>query len=107
MQPSILYKIHGTPDCDALQNITRYLYSIGYDMRPKTIIERLFPQNINVLPTLILNNNASLVGLNSIVNYYEQSLNVNNLLQKSIRFRQLNPNYKITESFTHKNVINV
>ncbi len=107
MRPALLYKIHGVPDCDALQHITRYLHSIGYDMRPITIVERSFPQHITVLPTLVLNNNITLVGLNSIINYYEQNLNVNNLLQKSIRFRELNPNYKITEGFTQKAFIAV
>jgi len=107
MRPILLYKIHGQSDCDALQNITRYLYSLDIDMRPKTIIERHFPEDITILPTLVLENNVFLEGLDSIINYYEQHFNINNLLLRSNRFKDLNPNYKITEKFTHKNTIHI
>ena len=66
MQPIILYKIHGMPDCDKLQIITRYLHSKGVDLRPKTIVERSFPSNINILPTIVLQNGLVIEGLNDI-----------------------------------------
>jgi arsenate reductase-like glutaredoxin family protein len=107
MRPILLYKVHGLPNCDSLQHITRYLHSNGFDMRPKTIIERNFPANITVLPTLVLEDNVFLEGLNQIINYYEQHFNINNLLLRSNTFKELNPDYKITEKFTQKNTIHI
>ncbi len=105
MRPQLLYKIHGLPNCDLLQKITKYLYAIGRDMRPISIVERNFPNNINQneLPVIIIND-CMLVGLESIVNYYEQECNIDNLINKSIEFMKLNPRYQISDKASHKNI---
>ncbi|QKF94545.1 hypothetical protein QKU48_gp1087 [Fadolivirus algeromassiliense] len=104
MKPNLLYKIHGNFECDQLQNITRYLYYMGYDLRPNQIIERSFPSDIKVLPTIIINN-YPLSGLNNIVDYYEKMLGIQNLLTNANKFCELNPNYKITDKSTHKKIV--
>lgn len=103
MKPNLLYKIHGNPDCDKLQDITRYLYYRGFDLRPIQIIERSIPSNITTLPTILINGN-NISGLNNIILYYEKALNTKNLLVESDRFCELNPNYKITDKSTHRNI---
>lgn len=107
MNPQILYKVHGRRDCDLLQIITRYVYWLGYDIRPNTIIERCFPEDISVLPSIVSNNGKFIEGLDMIVTHYENVLKVNDLLNKSLAFNNVNPGYKITDRSTHKNVIAV
>lgn len=105
MKPQLLYKIHGVPDCDMLQQITKYLYAIGIDMRPNAIIERSFPKNIhqNDLPIIVINDNT-LIGLKAIVDHYEKELKIDNLINKSIEFMKLNPKYQISDKSSHKNI---
>lgn len=105
MKPNLLYKIHGNPECDKLQSITRYLYYKGFDLRPVQIIERSFPSYIKTLPTIQIND-VSISGLNNIVQYYEKILNIQNLLLESNKFCKLNPNYKITDKASHKMIFN-
>jgi hypothetical protein len=106
MRPQLLYKIHGLQDCDTLQEITRYLYSIGFDVSPRIIVERNFPNNINEshLPIIQFSNGIALSGLTNIIQFYEKYYNIQNLLQKSTSFINKNPNYKITDKSTHKNL---
>jgi hypothetical protein len=107
MKPHILYKVHGTTGCDQLQVVTRYVYYIGHDLRPDTIVERCFPGDITILPTIVLRDKTVLEGLNTIVAFYEEKLKVTNLLSNSMKFNELNPGYKITDRSTHKNVISI
>ena len=105
MKPDILYKIHDNDDCDKLQNIVRYLYAMDIaDIRPKTIIERNFPLNITQLPTIHIFG-FTIFGLQNITSYYEKLLNQTNLLVKSTEFANLNPNYRINQKYTHKQII--
>jgi len=115
-KPYLLFKIHSLEACTHLQNVTRYLYAICHDLRPQLIIERNFPKDIKIFPTLLINENAELAakaqlhfqrleGLDAIIEYYEKQLGINNLLEKTKEFDTLNPSYKITDKSTHKNVI--
>lgn len=65
-----LYKIHDHPDCINLLKIVRYLFALGIDVRPKQVIERNFPPNICIVPTVIHNNKQISGGLN-VYTYYE------------------------------------
>ena len=106
MKPSILYKTHENDDCDTLQSIVRYMYAIKIgDIRPLSIIERNMPLNIKVLPTIVFYNGYTIEGLNNIVKYYEMSTNTLNLIDKANKFMELNPNYRITNNSTHKQII--
>lgn len=107
LRPQTLYKVHGLPDCDTLQIIARYLYAKGINTRPITIIERSFPSNIleTDLPIIVYPNNLKLIGLTNIVNYYEIQFNITNLIDKAQKFNENNPDYKMTDRSTHKNLI--
>ena len=69
-------------------------------------MERCFPQHIVTLPTIVLPNNTNIEGLPKIILFYEQQLNITNLLENSKKFNDLNPNYKITDKSTHRTIIN-
>lgn len=104
MKPSLLYKIHEDNDCDTLLCIVQYLYAKGMgDFRPITIIERNMPKEIKVLPTIVINN-QTIEGLQNIVCLYEKITNVDNLIDEANKFHSLNPNYRITDNSTHKNI---
>lgn len=104
IKSSLLYKQHENPDCDQLLKVVRYLYSIGYDTMPSLIIERNFPSHITVLPTIIIGQNYY-VGIDNIVKYYEQTLKIDDLVNKANIFAQNNPNYRARQKATQKNII--
>lgn len=105
MNPQILFKQHDNIDCDTLLNISRYLYAkYKIDIRPSMIIERNFPQDIKVLPSILINNKL-IEGINNIVIYYENFLKLNDLKNLSAIFCKNNPNYRITDLSTHKKII--
>lgn len=105
MKPFILYKVHENADCDILQSIVRYLYAIKVgDIRPISIVERNMPPNIKVLPTIVFQNGYTLEGINNIANYYEKLSNTSNLINKSVAFCQQNPDFRINNNYTQKNL---
>ena len=101
-----LFKVHENDDCDILLKIVRFLYYKGIDIRPDVVIERNMPNYITVLPSAKINNELYR-GLNSIINYFESTYNLQNIQQKALYFDSLNPYYRITDYSTHKNIINV
>lgn len=104
MKPQILYKNHDNNDCNILQNIVRYLFATyNIDIRPIAIIERNIPKSINILPTIIINN-TTIPGINNIANYYEQMFNISDIITKSTLFSNLNPDYRITDNSTQRNI---
>jgi len=104
MKPFTLYKVHENDDCDKFQNVVRYLYYKGFDIRPLQIIERNIPADITHLPTIIHNYN-NIEGLNSIVLYYEKLLGMTNVLNNATDFCLKNPNYRINDRSTHKKLL--
>src|ERR1700742_1724837 len=100
MKPIILYKIHENSDCAKFLDIVRYLYTIGYDIRPLNIIERNIPSHIINLPSIEFNN-IIINGLNNIIKFYERILKIDNLMEKTENFILLNPNYRISDNSTH------
>ena len=100
-----MYKVHDNEDCEDLLNLTRYLYYKGIDIRPLNVQEREFPTNVvNNLPVVILMGKMIIYGLDKIVLYYEKTLKMNNLLEDSKAFNEKNPNYRITDKSTWKNL---
>ena len=106
-KPQTLYKIHEHVECNSFLDIVRYLYFLGYDIRPAQIYERNFPQKVNNLPTIFFSNNLSISGLDNIIKYYENIFKIKNLLEKSKKFIYDNPNYRITDTSTHKYLKNI
>lgn len=75
--------------------IVRYLHSLGFhDSVPNHIIERNHPTYIKELPTLSVEHRYY-IGIENIIKYYENKYKINNLLDKSIKFNEENPDYKI------------
>lgn len=104
MKAEILYKNHDDSNCEKFLKIVRFLYAKKIDIRPVMIHERCFPSNVNILPTISINNKL-IVGLDEIIKYYEKITSINDLLNKSILFEKNNPNFRISEPPTHKNLI--
>ena len=107
LKPIKLFKIDDNEDCEKLLNLTRYLYSEGYDITPHSVIERNFPKTITKIPTAILRNNFFLFGYEDFISYYESILSTYNLDGKAKKFVELNNNYLINDISTHKNIIRV
>lgn len=103
-KPNILYKIHENENCYKLQDITRFLYAYGIDIRPLQIYEKNFPTNIVIFPSIFIDNKL-IIGIDNIVNYYEKLFNINNLLSNSLNFCQNNPKFRINDKSTHKFLI--
>ncbi|ARF08254.1 hypothetical protein Catovirus_1_304 [Catovirus CTV1] len=105
MKSDLLFKQHDNKDCETLLNISRYLYAkYKVDIRPKMIVERNFPANIKVLPTIVMNGEL-FEGLNKIVAHYEKILKITNIIKDSEQFCKNNPNYRITDNSTHKKIV--
>jgi len=92
----VLFKIHEDSSCLKLQNVVRYLYNEGYDVRPKAIIERNFPPCIDTdkLPIIIINNRC-ITGLHDIVTRLELLCDISELLERSEYFAKCKPDYRI------------
>lgn len=104
MKAEILFKVHEDEDCEKFLWMVRYLYcKYGIDIRPLSIKERLFPTDINnIIPSIVIFN-TYIIGLASIVDLYERTFNISNLLDRSENFRKKNPEYRITDLSTHRN----
>lgn len=100
----ILFKKHENEDCETLLNVVRYLYSIGYDVRTSSICDHNIPNYITVLPTIAFSNNQLLVGLSQIVNYYETTFGLTNVIELANKFAINNPDYRMTDRSTHKDL---
>ena len=104
MKAQFLFKIHDDGDCDKLQNVVRYLFAMNIaDIRPINIIERLFPENITVLPSMMIDQN-NICGLPNIIAYYERLLHESDLVNRAEKFALKNPNYRINQKYTHKEI---
>jgi hypothetical protein len=96
LHDTLLYKDHDDPNCNQLLWITRYLHHIGFDVKPNFIVERCFPQDVNTLPTLVINGDK-IEGLLNIIEYYEKQFNSSNLLNNTNDFKSKYPNYTIKD----------
>lgn len=101
MNKYILYKKHEVAECDILLNIVRYFHSNGIDIKPNIIIERNFPEYINMLPTIETIDNIY-EGIDNIIIHLENIYQVKNIKIKSEEFTKLNPNYRVTDRPTQR-----
>lgn len=98
MRPFRLFKKHDNEDCDKLLWVTRYLYSIGINVRPKTVQERLFPAKVTSIPAIELTSDGSVIcGYQNIVGYYSRELSIESLESKVEEFKKNNPDYRISD----------
>lgn len=80
--------------------IVQYMYSLGYDLRPKRIVERNHPIDVCILPCIHdLSNNKYYRGMREIICFYENcfSIKSNDLLEKALIFKKNNPDYRINQ----------
>ena len=97
MRPFKLFKKHDNNDCEKLLWVTRYLYSIGTNVRPKLIQERLFPAKVVEVPAIELSTDGPVIcGYKNILNYYSRELEINDLAERVSVFQKENPDYRIS-----------
>lgn len=94
MSPCILYANFNDYDSTKYSILSKYLYSLGYDIRPARIIKKNFPNNITILPTIYVNN-IYVHGINEIMAFYEDFYCTDELWDKAIDYHQRYPNQKI------------
>jgi hypothetical protein len=76
--------------------IVQYLHSLGIHVIPKYCIERNYPLWVLECPSIhALTTDKKYIGLNACVLFYEEVSGITDLLQKSIQFKQLHPEYRI------------
>lgn len=87
----ILYK-HLTK-CDTIHMI-KYLCNIGINAKPDFYIEK--NHGMEQLPTIFdIKTNTYFCGIKEVIQYYENRSGINNLLEKSIKFKKCFPFLKI------------
>lgn len=97
MRPFKLFKKQGCKDSAELLWVTRYLYSIGVNVRPREMQERLFPAKVVSTPAIELTPDGPVVcGYQNILNYYAREFGVESLENKVKEFKKNNPEYRIS-----------
>ncbi len=74
--------------------IVQYLYYLGINLQPNTIIERNHPAHIINLPSIECNGKLY-SGLDECISFYETYSNIQNVLVLSREFKRQNPKYTI------------
>ena len=79
--------------------IRKARYKHNIHLTPTFCIERNYPQNVTDLPSIYCNDNKRwYYGLDECVNFYENKSNIHNLLYKSEKFKEQNPEYRIKDT---------
>jgi hypothetical protein len=107
LRPYKLFKVHEDSECENLLNLTRYLYSEGFNITPMNVQEKLFPSNITQLPTVIFTNGLTISSYSEIISYYEKLLEIIELESTVLEFIQKNNEYRIFDKSTHKKIVKV
>ena len=74
--------------------VVQYLHFLGKDPVPKYCIERNHPSWVTRLPS-ISSDGYKYVGLERVIQFYENIFNVSNLLDKANKFKSEFPSYRI------------
>lgn len=85
------------PGSKATQAIVRYAHAVlGIDIRPPTIIERMHPPQATQLPTIYDRETGIWhVGYDAVITWYEEALNMPNIVKKANDWAAQNENYRI------------
>ncbi len=86
------YTLYKEPISLDTLNIVQYLHAHGIKIIPKYIIER--NHGVLLLPSIRCNDELY-SGLNQVINFYETVSGIDDLLDKSIKWKEQFPNYKI------------
>ena len=67
MKGLVLYKNHDNKDCETFQSTVRYLYVTKIaDIIPNNSVEKNFPDNLGILPTIVLENTIMIEDLQTL-----------------------------------------
>jgi hypothetical protein len=96
---NVAYVLYKRPvQLDTL-HVVQYLHHAGISVEPQACIERNHPPWVASLPTIHdLTNQQVYVGLDACITFYERLSGIPDLLQKSRRFKERNPEYRIHSS---------
>jgi len=96
------------------QDIVRYVYcKFRKDIRPTNIIERDYPADINnQLPSILVwvddehsfeeeQTNEYIIGGTNVIEWFENTLNIPNLVNAAINWSKENPDYRINDDHDH------
>lgn len=75
-------------------HIVQYLHSIGILLLPNVCIERNYPEWVSSLPSIDVGKERY-IGLDACIQYFETISGVSDLLTKSQKFKEVNPEYRI------------
>lgn len=91
-----LYRVYEDSDCLTYMNIVKYLmYYYQIDIQPKKIIERDFPDYIELIPTIEFYRNSEhflIPGLNNIIDKLETQFKIENLRHSANSWAQKSNN---------------
>ncbi len=73
--------------------MVQYLYSQNIVLLPKKIIERNYPTSITELPSI--DDGTLHIGLQSVINWYENQSNQSNLYSKALLWKSQNKDFRI------------
>lgn len=96
-----MYTLYKNPiQLDTLY-IVQFLYSVGIDLRPNTIIERNHPIEATELPSLYDQDEKKwYVGLHACVAYYENKSLIYDVLQKASEFKNKQSEFRCGSSYS-------
>lgn len=75
-------------------HIVQYLHHQQITLLPTAIVERNHPPHITALPSIQTLTELH-IGLDRVVNWYEQQTGITDLLKKAIEWKNENPKYTI------------
>lgn len=76
--------------------IVQYLDSLNITLTPEYCIERNHPQQVSVLPSIYDSTNDKwYIGFQQCIVFYEKESKIDNILFKSVQFKEKNPDYRI------------
>lgn len=85
------------PGSKSTQEIIHYAHSVlNTDIRPITIIERMYPPQAYELPSIYDNNTEQWhVGYDAVMTWYEEALGIPNISKKATEWAENNKDYRI------------
>jgi hypothetical protein len=91
---TVRYTLYKKPIQLETLEIVQYLNSVGIICVPETIYECNYPHYVTELPS-ILYKNTLFSGMASVIDFYEQVSEIQNLKELSSKFKIDNPEYRI------------
>jgi hypothetical protein len=81
--------------------MVQYLHYKGIDLIPEMTIESnwsVMDHRISQIPSISTEDRNVYLGINEIIKFYEEKSCIKNLLEKSLKFKEENPDYRINDN---------